>query len=155
MFRDVRRKDRLESTERAAEVLNECTNGILSVTGDDGWPYGVPVNYVYKDGKIYLHCARSGHKLDAIAKDSRVCFTVVGADNIVPERCTTMYVSIICFGYARVVEDPDLKHEALVALAQKFSPNHMDYGMEHIRKDGHRCTVVEISIEHMTAKEKS
>lgn len=154
MFRNMRRKDRLVSQERAEEVLNSGTNGILSVTGDDGWPYGVPMNYVYTDGKIYLHCAHTGHKVDAIKNDSRVCFTVVGADNIVPERCTTMYVSAICFGYASIVEDPEAKHKALVALAEKFSPNHMDYGMEHIRKDGHRCSVMEIKIEHMTAKEK-
>ncbi len=155
MFRDMRRKDRLESLDKAEELLHRGTNGILAVTGDGGWPYGVPVNYVYADGKIYIHCALTGHKLDAIEKEPRVCFTVVDHDNIVPERCTTMYASVICFGYASVIEDPDDKHNALVALAQKFSPNHMDYGMEHIRKDGHRCNVIQIDIEHMTAKEKA
>lgn len=75
--RPMRRKDRQLSAADARAILAKGTHGVLSVVGDGGWPYAVPMNYTVMGTQIYLHCARAGYKLDAIARDDRVCFTVV------------------------------------------------------------------------------
>ena len=76
MFREMRRKDKMKTYEEAVQILGECTNGVLSVTGDDGYPYGMPMNHWYneEDGKLYFHCGNVGHRLDALKKDGKVSF---------------------------------------------------------------------------------
>lgn len=152
MFREMRRKDKMKTYEEAVQILGECTNGVLSVTGDDGYPYGVPVSYIYHDGKIYFHCAGEGHKLDAIKADSRVSFTVVGADEIAPEKFTTMYKSVIAFGRASIIDTDEEKMAALNLIREKYSGNFPKEGAAYIEKFWDKTTVVVIEIEHMTGK---
>ena len=152
MFREMRRKDKMKTYEEAVQILGECTNGVLSVTGDDGYPYGVPVSYIYHDGKIYFHCAGEGHKLDAIKADSRVSFTVVGADEIAPEEFTTMYKSVIAFGKASIIDTDEEKMAALNLIREKYSGNFPKEGAAYIEKFWDKTTVVVIEIEHMTGK---
>ena len=152
MFREMRRKDKMKTYEEAVQILGECTNGVLSVTGDDGYPYGVPVSYIYHDGKIYFHCAGEGHKLDAIKADSRVSFTVVGADEIAPEKFTTMYKSVIAFGKASIIDTDEEKMAALNLIREKYSGNFPKEGAAYIEKFWDKTTVVVIEIEHMTGK---
>ena len=85
MFREMRRKKQLLSEEACIAVLDRGTSGVLAVSGDDGYPYTVPLSYVYCDGKIYFHSAKSGHKIDAIKNSSKVSFCVIDQDKIVPE----------------------------------------------------------------------
>lgn len=66
MFREMRRKRQLLPTEECMDILKKMTNGTLAFYGDDGYPYAVPVSYVYDDGRIYFHSATKGHKVDAI-----------------------------------------------------------------------------------------
>ena len=152
MFREMRRKDKIKTQEETIQILNECTNGILAVIGDDGYPYGVPVSYIYNDGKIYFHCAGEGHKLDAIKADSRVSFTVVGADEIAPEKFTTMYKSVIAFGRASIIDTDEEKMAALNLIREKYSGNFPKEGAAYIEKFWDKTTVVVIEIEHMTGK---
>lgn len=152
MFREMRRKDKMKSYEDAMQILSECTNGVLSVIGDEGYPYGVPVSYIYNDGKIYFHCAGEGHKLDAIKAEPKVSFTVIGADDIAPEEFTTYYKSVICFGKAAIVTDDQEKMDALNVIRQKYSEAFPKEGAEHIKKYWNQTTIVVIDIEHMTAK---
>ncbi|MBR1993728.1 MAG: pyridoxamine 5'-phosphate oxidase family protein [Firmicutes bacterium] len=152
MFREMRRKDKMKTYEEAVQILGECTNGVLSVIGDDGYPYGVPVSYIYHDGKIYFHCAGEGHKLDAIKADSRVSFTVVGADEIAPEKFTTMYKSVIAFGRASIIDTDEEKMAALNLIREKYSGNFPKEGAAYIEKFWDKTTVVVIEIEHMTGK---
>lgn len=152
MFREMRRKDKMKGQDEAVQILNECTNGVLSVMGDGGYPYGVPVSYVYKDGKIYFHCASVGHKLDAIKADPKVSFTVVGADNIAPKQFTTAYKSVICFGKASIVDINEDKMAALNIIREKYSGDFPKEGAAYIEKFWDKTTVVVIEIEHMTGK---
>ena len=151
MFREMRRKDKIKTFEENVKILEACTNGIMAVIGDGGYPYGVPVSYVYNDGKIYFHCAVEGHKLDAIKADPKVSFTVVGADNISPEKFTTTYSSVICFGKAVILEG-DNKQMALELIVDKYSKDFKAEGMQYIRDKWERTVVVCIEIEHMTGK---
>ena len=68
MFRKMRRNKQLLPLEECVEILNRGTSGVLAVTGDDDYPYAVPLSYVYYDNKIYFHGAKTGHKLDAVSK---------------------------------------------------------------------------------------
>ena len=67
----MRRKRQELAPERCIEILQNGTAGVLSVMGDDGYPYGVPLSYAYKDGKIYFHSAVEGHKIDALRKEEK------------------------------------------------------------------------------------
>lgn len=152
MFREMRRKDKIKTQEETIQILNECTNGVLAVIGDDGYPYGVPVSYIYNDGKIYFHCAGEGHKLDAIKAEPKVSFTVVGADNIAPDKFTTAYKSVIAFGKASIIDTDEEKMAALNLIREKYSGNFPKEGAAYIEKFWDKTTVVVIEIEHMTGK---
>src|SRR5699024_1089682 len=97
MFREMRVKKRLMSEEDAEELLKSASHGVLAVAGDEGYPYAVPVSFVYKDRKIYIHSALEGHKVDAVKQNSKVSFCVVTADNVVSEKLTTRYTSAVAF----------------------------------------------------------
>lgn len=92
------------------------------MAGDDGYPYGVPLNYVYDEqaGKIYFHSARDGHKLDAIRREPKVSFCVVGKNQLVPEEFTTYFTSVIAFGRATVLTDDREREAALRLLSEKY-----------------------------------
>ena len=77
------------SDQETMEVLAAGTSGVLAVMGDEGYPYAVPLSYVYADGKIYFHGAKTGHKIDAIAKNEKVSFCVIDKDDVVPQEYTT------------------------------------------------------------------
>ena len=95
MFREMRRKRQLLPHEESVAILKKMTNGVLALHGDDGYPYAVPVSYVYADGKIYFHSAPQGHKTDAITRDGKVSFCVVERDEIVPAEFTTYFRKIL------------------------------------------------------------
>ena len=82
-------------------VLSRGSHGVLALAGDEGYPYAVPISYVYEGGKLYFHCAKSGHKLDAIARCPKASFCVVDQDQVVPQEYTTYFRSVIAFGTIR------------------------------------------------------
>lgn len=151
MFREMRRKDRLLSTEKAYELLQNCTYGTLSTVGEDGFPYGVPVNYVLLDGVIYIHCAGEGHKLDNIRACPKVCFSAVGTANVLPADFSTAYDSVIAFGRACEVTGEE-RIRALTGFITKYAPGYMQAGEAYIRRAANETTVIRIDVEHITAK---
>ena len=152
MFREMRRKRQLLPTEESVAILQRMTNGTLVLHGDDGYPYAVPVSYVYADGKIYFHTAVKGHKVDAIRRDAKVSFCVVEQDDVKPAEFTTYFRSVIAFGKARILEDEGEKLSALHLLADKYSSG--EAGLEaEIAKGFHHLLMVEITVEHLTGKE--
>lgn len=153
MFRSMRRSKQVLSQEDCAEVLNRGTSGVLAVSGDDDYPYAVPLSYVYADNKIFFHCAKSGHKLDAIARNSKVSFCVVDEDQIVPEEYTTYFRSVIAFGKARVLQDEAEKRNAIEKLAAKYTPDDEAGRLSEIDKEFKALCMVEIVIDHLSGKE--
>jgi len=152
MFREMRRKKQLLSQEDTLAVMNRCTNGVLSCFGDDDYPYGVPLNYVYLNEKIYFHSAKAGHKIDAISKNPKVSFTVIDEDTIVSEEYTSYFRSVIAFGKARIAEGEE-RIKAFEALVEKYSG---DQPEEAKHKEVHGCTqanIIAIDVEHITGKE--
>ena len=154
MFREMRRKRQLMAQEDAVRILTEGSSGVLAVQGDEGYPYAVPVSYLYCDCKISFHGAASGHKLDAIRKNDKVSFCVIAMDQIVPEKFTTYFRSVVAFGRASVVSDEAEKRRAIELLADKYSPNEpVEKRDAEIEQEWRVLTLVRIDIEHLTGKQ--
>lgn len=154
MFREMRRKRQQLSEEECEKLLKQGTHGVLSVHGDDGYPYGIPISYFYYNRRIIFHCARSGHKMDALLADSKVSFCVVGQDHIVPEEYTTYFRSVIVFGRVHFIEKESEIWKAARLLAARYYPEDSeDHRDQIIRKEMDRLCMAEIFIDHMTGKE--
>ena len=152
MFREMRRGKQLLSMEDTIAVMTRCTNGVLACSGDDGYPYAVPLSYVYFNGIIYFHSAKAGHKIDAITKNPKVSFSIIDEDKIVSKEYTTYFRSVIAFGKARIVEG-DERLESFTALVEKYSGNQSE---EARNKEISRCKqahIIAIDVEHITGKE--
>ena len=119
MFRDMRRGRQALSPEACREILYRGTSGVLALSGDGGYPYAVPISYVFDGAKLYFHCAKSGHKLDAVRRNPKASFCVVDQDLIVPERYTTYYRSVLAFGVMRILGDDGEKRALVEKLAVK------------------------------------
>ena len=154
MFRELRRKKQLLSQREAAEILNRKSSGVLALSGDNGYPYAVPLSYVYQDGALYFHCAKEGHKLEALQNCPKASFCVVDQDEIVPEKYTTYFRSVIAFGQASLLEDAGEVRCALQALGIKYAPMESAQRLEsEIEQSGARVNIIKLEIEHMTGKE--
>jgi len=151
MFREMRRKDRQIYDVLVTEILEKGEYGVISIIGENGYPYGVPVNYAYHQDSIYFHCAKTGHKLDAIRKDCRVSFCVVTDTELLPADFSTKYKSVIAFGSAKEI-DGDEKKRALLKLIDKYSPGFKNEGRDYVDKEHAGTTIVKITIEHITGK---
>lgn len=153
MFRTLRRKKQALSEEETRQLLERATSGVLSLYGDEGYPYGVPMSYVYVDGKIYFHSAKSGHKIDAMKTHTKACFTVIEQDTVVPEEYTTYYRSAIVFGKMRILEEEEEIMEAIHLLSDKYRPGYEEERKKAIEKDYDGLTMMEMNIEHLCGKE--
>lgn len=154
MFREMRRKNQMLSDEACLAILKESTSGVLAVSGDDGYPYAVPLSYVYENGSIYFHCALCGHKLDAVRKNEKASFCIIAKDQVVPEKYTTYYQSIIAFGKIRIPESETEKREALEKLAQKYAPDiPLKQQYAEIDRFFDSCQILELKIGHLTGKQ--
>ena len=89
MFRKMRRFNQQISLSESIEILEKGKTGVLAVLGDNGYPYAVPLNYVYENGKIYFHCAKAGHKISAMQNCEKVSFCVIDKDDVSAEEITT------------------------------------------------------------------
>lgn len=154
MFPEMRRRQQQLSSEESIQVLKNGTHGVLAVLGQNGYPYTVPLSYVYEKGKIFFHCAKTGYKLEALKKEDKVSFCVVDQDDIVPEEYTTYFRSVIVFGRARILQNEEEKRQAIQLLARRYSPMESDLHLHTaIEKGIHALCMVELNIEHMTGKE--
>ncbi len=153
MFREMRRKLQLLNEKESMEILEKGTAGVLALSGDEGYPYAVPISYVYSDSKIFFHSAVSGHKIDAIKASGKASFCVIHQDCIVPEEYTTYYKSVIAFGKIRILENESEKRAAIELLAGKYYPADTREGRtDTINEAWPRMCLLELAIEHMTGK---
>lgn len=152
MFREMRRNKQLLSMEETEAVMKRCTNGVLACIGDEGYPYAVPLSYVYFNGKIYFHSAKEGHKIDAILKNPKVSFTVIDEDTVVSEEYTTYFRSVIAFGKARITDGNEYK-EAFRALVEKYSGDQPEEAKQNEISRCSQAYIIAIDMEHVTGKE--
>lgn len=150
-MRKVRREDKEIGENEALELLINAEYGVLSTMGSDGQPYGVPLNYVFKDNCIYFHCALKGHKIENIEHNPKVSFCTVGDTKVLPSEFATEYVSVVAFGVASEVQGAE-RYDALVWLLEKYSADFIQEGKDYIDKMNKVTKVIKIDIAHMTGK---
>ena len=154
MFREMRRKRQALTQAQCQAILEQGSCGVLALSGDDGYPYAVPLSYLYHQGKLYFHCAKSGHKLDALRREPKASFCVVAQDQVAPLEYTTLYRSVIVFGRLRELEDDREKRAAIEALALKYAPQDTPaHREEAIRRDWGPLCVLELTPEHVSGKQ--
>lgn len=151
MWHKMRRENQQLTEQETIEILEQGTSGVLAVAGDMDYPYAVPIGYVYHDGKIYFHCAKSGHKIDAIKRNPKVSFCVVAQDEVVPEKYATRFRSVIAFGKATILSGEDMRRP-IELLAAKYTPDDEAGRMREIEKDYPALCMIVLNIEHMTGK---
>ena len=154
MFREMRRKNQALTEEKCEEILNSCTSGVLSLEGDDGYPYGVPLSYAYMDGKLYFHCAKTGHKVDAVRNNPKASFTVISKDEIHGDEFTTYFTSVIAFGKVRILEKDEEIMPAIFKIGERYAPKGFDEKItEHIKMYKDSLVIIEFEIEKLTGKQ--
>lgn len=140
MFRPMRRSRQALGIDACKEVLSRGTSGVLALLGDGE--------------KLYFHCAREGHKLDAIRREARASFCVVDRDEVVPEEYTTYFRSAIAFGRVRVIEDEVQKRAAVELLACRYFPQDSAENRHRaIEREWAGLCMLEMDIEHLSGKE--
>lgn len=152
MFRKMRLDCFELPREKGEELFTNLTHATLAVVGDDGYPYSVPISQVYRDGKLYFHGAKTGHKFDAIMKNGKASMSVVGRDDVQPDKFVTFYESAIAFGQVKLVEDDLAKRNILEWILEKFSPGFIKEGIAYMEKEWDNVAVYEMTVEHLTAK---
>ena len=154
MFHKMRRNVQQLSQEESEAVLLRGTAGVLALAGDKAFPYAVPISYVYDGEHIYFHSATEGHKIDAIERNPNASFAVIDRDEVIPEKYTTAFRSVIVFGSIRIIGDDTEKRAAVRKLALKYAPDNTE--QQHAAEiDGawSRFCMLEMSIAHMTGKQ--
>lgn len=161
-FRKMRRAAQELDHDACLEMIKRATSGVLSVIGDEGYPYGVPLSYVYVDGSgeegsvgtFYFHCAKTGHKIDALRACEKACFTIIDRDDVVADEFTTYFKSVIAFGRVKILETPEEIMPAIHMLADRYSPDESEEKKAgEIDKEMPALAMLELTVEHMTGKE--
>ena len=134
MFREMIRKNRKLSMEECVQVLKTETRGVLSVIGDDDYPYGTPMNHFYneEDGKVYFHCGNIGHRLDALRKNDKVSFCVYNQGYREEGEWALNVKSVIIFGRMEIVDDMEKIIDITTKLSYKYIQDD-EYIKEEIR----------------------
>ncbi len=151
MFRPMRRAGQQLPEETCLEILQRAPRGVLSLLGDEGYPYGVPLDFVYEDGVIYFHCAKEGHKIDALKACDKASFCVLDEGRKEEGEWWYHFESVIVFGRIRLVEEEKEKLRALRLLGGKLFPD-QEMTEKDILKNGARVQVLALQAEHMTGK---
>lgn len=151
MFREMLRKKQQLSQEECDEILKKELRGVLSVLGDDGYPYGMPLNHYYSDGKLYFHGGRKGHKIDAMRRCGKASFCVYDQGYRREGEWALNIKSVIVFGHIEFVEDQETINRLSAELSRKFTDDET-YIREEIARSGERTLMFALIPEHITGK---
>lgn len=153
MFRELVRKNKKLSIEECIYILKTEKRGVLSVHGDNDYPYGMPMNHWYneEDGKIYFHCGEMGHRLDALKKDNKVSFCVYDEGYRNPGEWPLHVKSVIVFGRIEIVDEMERIVDITTKLSYKFIQDEK-YIKEEIQNHAHRTLLLELTPEHICGK---
>lgn len=154
MFRKVRNKKNEISIDAAKALLQTCRRGVLAVNGDDGYPYAVPVNFLYDEDSqtILFHGAKAGHKVDALRDSDKVCFTVFGNERVEQEDWAPYVQSAVVFGRCRLVSDREENKALVTRFAAKYYPS-LQMAQQEAEASSKAVQMFEITIEHLSGKE--
>ena len=149
----MRRIKQKISNEECIRVLKSQPRGILSMIGDDGYPYGIPMDHWYSeiDNTIYFHCAKVGHKIDAIAACDKVSYCVLDEGFRKDGEWALNINSVVVFGRIRLIEDEEMKRKICINLVRKFTDDE-EYLERELANAFPRVNCLALTVEHMTGK---
>ena len=153
MFREMRRFKQQISDEECIRILKEQPRGVLSMLGDNGYPYGIPLDHWYSeaDNKLYFHCAKIGHKIDAVTACDKVSYCVMDEGYRKDGEWALYIHSVVIFGRIRIVKDEEKKREICTNLVRKFTDDEA-YLQRELTNAFPRVSCLELTIEHMSGK---
>ncbi len=153
MFREMLRFKQRLSTEECIKILKEQPRGVLSVLGDDDYPYGMPINHFYceEDGKLYFHGGKKGHKIDAIRRHDKASFCVYDEGFRKEGDWALNIKSVIVFGRVEIIEDHERIYDIARRLSRKFTADEA-YIEREIKNSGPATLMFSLTVEHMSGK---
>jgi len=153
MFRPMQRKRQQLSQEECIRILKEEPRGVLSVLGDDGYPYGMPINQYYceADGKLYFHGGKTGHKIDALKRHPKASFCTYDQGFRKDGEWALNVRSVIVFGTAELVSDPETVVRITTELSRKFTDDEA-YIRREIERSGPGTLLIVLTPEQITGK---
>jgi len=153
MFRKMRRFKQQTSKEECIEILKSTKRGVLSLIGDEGYPYGVPIDHWYceEDGKIYFHGAKEGHKIDAVKACDKASYCVYNEGYRKEGDWALNITSVIIFGRIKLLEDENKAREVCTELVRKFTEDE-EYLKREMENAFPRVQCLVFEPEHMTGK---
>ncbi len=153
MFRELVRKNKQLTMDECIEILKNETRGVLSVMGDDDYPYGMPMNHWYneEDGKIYFHSGKAGHRLDALRRSDKVSFCTYDNGYRNEGEWAWNVKSVIVFGRMEVIDDINKITDIMTKLSYKFVQDE-EYIKKEIKLYGHETLLLVLSPEHICGK---
>lgn len=153
MFREMRRSPQALSGEEIKELLEKETRGVLSVQGDDGYPYGVPLNHYYdeENKRLVFHGSRTGHRVDAIKRNPKVSYCVFGGEYQKEGDWAKYVKSVIVFGRAEIIENADEIRRICRKIGTKF-PCPQEYIDHEINVDSEKVLCFAVNIENISGK---
>ncbi len=154
MFRPMRRFKQQMTPEACVEILKKSMRGVLAVSGDEGYPYTVPIDYYYDEptGRLYFHCATTGHKIDALKRSDKVTFNILY--NLGKKGGEWWYTiqSVIIFGRLHILDDEERAEAMLTKIGEKYFPPEVSVE-EAVKSARGRIYILELVPEHISGKE--
>lgn len=149
----MRRFRQQVSDEECIKILKTQKRGVLSMYGENGYPYSIPINFYYDetDGKIYFHGARQGNKIDLLNENNKVCFCVYDQGFVREGEWAYNVTSVIAFGRITRLEDPESVEHHSRLLGRKYAPTE-EYVEQEIKRSLSRVNMLVMTIDHMTGK---
>lgn len=151
MFRKMRRFKQQLSLAECEKLLANEKRGVLSVFGEDGYPYGFPMDFLFDDGKIYFHCAKVGHKIDAIKANNKVSFCIMDSGFKKENEWALNIKSVIVFGRINILTDEQKIENQVRKLGIKYYPTPESVEVE-MKKALNAVCCLELSIDHISGK---
>ena len=153
LFRELLRKNKAIPKEECFSILEKETRGVLSVMGDEGYPYGMPMNHFYdpEDGNIWFHCGKKGHRLDSLKKERKVSFCVFEKGTKTEGDWALSVRSVIVFGKIEIIADLKTVAEITAKLSRKFTSDE-EYIKSEIEKFGKETVLLKLVPEHISGK---
>lgn len=153
MKEKMRRYRQLLSMEEDIDILKRNTSGVLALLDQQGYPYTVPLSYVYVDHYLLFHSAKEGHKIDSVLHYEKASFCVIDQDTVIPEKYTTAYRSVIAFGKIYLEKDEEKKKQYIDILARKYRPGFEEERKKEIEMTWDHFVILKMDIEKMTGKQ--
>jgi nitroimidazol reductase NimA-like FMN-containing flavoprotein (pyridoxamine 5'-phosphate oxidase superfamily) len=148
----MRRSTLAMTEEETLSLIRACRYAVLSLIDEDGLPYGVPLDYIYRDGALYFHGAKEGRKIDAMKANSVGCAVILGDTAVIPEKFGRSYTSAIVEGSIELIDEPELKRQVMTWVVERNSPDNKEKGNAIIEKMLDRVLVYKMKMEIVSGK---